>query len=533
MSRAAPGAFQRIVVFALILCVSRGGFPIAASAEASLIAGLDDLADKRIGVLQASVQDLYASEHFPDARISRFLNQADTVTALRADKVDAVIAPYLQLREAQKLDDSLVFLPDKILSVPVGAAFHKENPELRDKFNAFLRQIQADGTLDDLLGRYWDDDNFAMPEIAADTRNGKLNYGVTASIGLPFVSISAGEFVGLEIELARRFAADLEMELVIRDIEFTGLIASLATGKVDMIGGGVAITEERQRQVDFSDPVYEVYSVAMTRRDKADTQAVNRTQYGDETIAPPEASADEGGSEIKGPRFLAKLTDSFYRNIILEQRYLLILHGLCVTVVLSLLALVFGTALGAAVCAARMGKNAPLKRAAKVYIALLRGVPVLVVLMIIYYIVFASVNIDPFFVATIAFGMNFAAYVAEMFRAGIESVDGGQREAGIAGGFTPRQTFWYITLPQAARRILPVYKGEFISLVKMTSVVGYIAVQDLTKAGDIIRSRTMEAFFPLIMVAFLYFLVSWLLTSFLSDLERRVDPRSARTGGAS
>ncbi len=116
--------------------------------------------------------------------------------------------------------------------------------------------------------------------------------------------------------------------------------------------------------------------------------------------------------------------------------------------------------------------------------------------MLIFYVIFASVNIQPVLVAVIAFGMNFAAYVSEMFRTSILSIDKGQWEAGIASGFSKFQTFLYIILPQAVNRVLPVYKGEFISMVKMTSVVGYIAVQDLTKAGDIIRSRTFDAFFP-------------------------------------
>jgi polar amino acid transport system substrate-binding protein len=124
--------------------------------------------------------------------------------------------------------------------------------------------------------------------------------------------------------------------------------------------------------------------------------------------------------------------------------------------------------------------------------------------------------------------MNFAAYVSEMFRTSIESIDKGQREAGIASGFTALQTFIYIIMPQAVRQVLPVYKGEFISMVKMTSVVGYIAVQDLTKASDIIRSRTFDAFFPLVLVAVLYFVMSWLLALALDYIGLKTDPKRNR-----
>jgi polar amino acid transport system substrate-binding protein len=131
----------------------------------------------------------------------------------------------------------------------------------------------------------------------------------------------------------------------------------------------------------------------------------------------------------------------------------------------------------------------------------------------------------------VAFAMHFAAYAAEIFRVGIQSIDKGQSEAGIAMGFSRLGTFTNIVLPQTVQRILPVYKGEFLSLVKMTSIVGYIAIEDLTKASDIIRSRTFDAFFPLLVVAVLYFAISWLLMQGLEYLERVTDPKRKRRTG--
>ncbi len=236
------------------------------------------------------------------------------------------------------------------------------------------------------------------------------------------------------------------------------------------------------------------------------------------------ASMDNGGLSS----LLASFTGSFYSNIIQEDRYLILLDGLKTTAIISVCATLFGTLLGGLVCFMRMSPNRALSAMAKVYISILRGMPVLVFLMLMFYVVFASVDINPVIVSVIAFGMNFAAYVAEIYRAGINSIDKGQTEAGIAMGFTRVNTFIFIILPQTIQRILPVYKGEFISLVKMTSVVGYIAVQDLTKASDIIRSRTFDAFFPLVMVAILYFFISWVLMLSLEYVERLVDPKSKR-----
>jgi polar amino acid transport system substrate-binding protein len=224
-----------------------------------------------------------------------------------------------------------------------------------------------------------------------------------------------------------------------------------------------------------------------------------------------------------GPSFWRGIGNSFYNNIIHENRYLLILNGLKVTIIISVLSILAGTLFGGLICYMRMSRRRIVRLPAQIYISVLRGIPVLVLLMIIFYVVFASIDIDPVIVAVIAFGLNFAAYVSEMYRSGIESVDRGQSEAGVALGFSKVQTFLFIVAPQAVRRILPVYKGEVISLVKMTSIVGYIAVQDLTKASDIIRSRTFDAFFPLIMVAVLYFLISWLFLLLLGWLERGIN----------
>jgi len=248
---------------------------------------------------------------------------------------------------------------------------------------------------------------------------------------------------------------------------------------------------------------------------------------GSATVSAP-ASADHDKTETGTPTFFTSLANSFHSNIIEENRYLLIVSGLKTTAIIAVLSTVLGTFLGALVCFMRMSRNPILNIPAKAYIFIQRGTPLLVSLMLMYYVVFASVDISPVPVSIIAFGMNFAAYVAEIYRAGINSIDKGQMEAGIAMGFTKFRTILFIILPQTIRRILPVYKGEFISLLKMTSVVGYIAVQDLTKASDIIRSRTFDAFFPLVMVAILYIFISWVVMLALENVEKLADPKLRR-----
>lgn len=231
--------------------------------------------------------------------------------------------------------------------------------------------------------------------------------------------------------------------------------------------------------------------------------------------------------------FLHNIGESFYINIIAEQRWKLLLQGLQTTLIISVVSVLIGSLLGAVICLMGMSGLRVLRIPARLYISILRGTPVLVLLMMIFYVVFATVNIDPVAVAIIGFALNFGAYSAEIFRTGIESIDRGQTEAGIAMGFTRVQTFLHIVFPQALRRVVPVLKGDIINLIKMTSVVGYIAVQDLTKAGDLIRSRTFDAFFPLVMIAVLYFLLAWLVIKLIEMIEHSTDRRRKLRGGRS
>jgi polar amino acid transport system substrate-binding protein len=314
----------------------------------------------------------------------------------------------------------------------------------------------------------------------------------------------------LNIELAKRFAAYLGKDIRFDDMEFGGLIPSLNTGKIDFIAVTLMFTEERKQKINFGEPYYEIGMSAFALK---------------KNIA---AFKQEKKNDSNAPTFLEGLANNFQSNLIQEKRYLLLWDGLKTTIIISILATIFGTFLGGIVCFLRMSKNKFLNIPAKIYISILRGTPVLVILMIIFYVVFASVNINPIIVATIAFGMNCGAYAAEIFRSGIEGIEKGQTEAGIAMGFNKIKTFIYIILPQTIRRILPIYKGEIITLVKMTSIVGYIAVQDLTKASDIIRSRTFDAFFPLILIAILYFLISLILIQSLDYLEKITDPKYKR-----
>ena len=224
---------------------------------------------------------------------------------------------------------------------------------------------------------------------------------------------------------------------------------------------------------------------------------------------------------------MQELKNEFILNFIEDNRWKYIVDGLKITLIVTIFAVLIGVLLGFLIAIVRTthdktGNLKILNEICRVYVTVIRGTPVVVQLMIIYFIIFGSVDISKVLVAIIAFGINSGAYVAEIFRSGIMSIDNGQFEAGRSLGFNYAQTMMYIIMPQAFKNVLPTLCNEFISLLKETSVSGYIALQDLTKGGDIIRSRTYDAFMPLIAVALIYLAMVMIFTKLVSLLERRL-----------
>lgn len=221
--------------------------------------------------------------------------------------------------------------------------------------------------------------------------------------------------------------------------------------------------------------------------------------------------------------FFEKLHDTF----IVDDRWKYLTNGLKTTLIITFFAVILGMALGFFVAVIRAthdktGRLKVLNFISKMYLTVIRGTPVMVQLLIIYYVIFASVRIDKTFVGILAFGINSGAYVAEIVRSGIMSIDSGQFEAGASLGLDYTKTMIYIIIPQAFKNVLPALANECIVLLKETSVAGYIALEDLTKGGDIIRSVTYEAFLPLIAVALIYLVIVVGLSSLVGRLERRL-----------
>ena len=223
---------------------------------------------------------------------------------------------------------------------------------------------------------------------------------------------------------------------------------------------------------------------------------------------------------------MTDLQAKFIANFITDDRYLFIWRGLITTLQITFFAVILGIALGLTISLIRStyamtGRLKILNFLCNVYLTLIRGTPAMIQLMILYYIVFASSN-NKVLVAVLAFGINSGAYVAEIFRAGIMSIDKGQMEAGRSLGFSFFQTMCYIIMPQAFKNVLPALGNEMIVLLKETAICGYVAIQDLTKGGDIIRSRTYDAYMPLLAVAAIYLIIVVFMTAAVNRLERRL-----------
>lgn len=222
------------------------------------------------------------------------------------------------------------------------------------------------------------------------------------------------------------------------------------------------------------------------------------------------------------------IKEKFIESFINDNRYKYILDGLGNTMIMAICAVVIGLLLGILISVVinynkETKKLKILSSIFRLYVYIIRGTPSVLQLLIMYYIIFGSVNVNPVFIGVIAFGINSSAYVSEIIRGGIESVDYGQMEAGRSIGMTYFQTMRYVVLPQAFRNALPSLCNEFITLIKETSIAGYVGIIDLTKASDIISSRTYDYLFPLMSVALIYLLITSLLSKGVTHLERRLD----------
>ena len=460
----------------------------------------------RIGIQTGTTFGDLANEFLPEAECQFFNSNTDMAHLIVLGKLDGAIVDEPVAKSLCSNIQGLTYIKDYIEKAEFAFAIPKseKGEKLKEQLDEFIKKSKKNGVTTELEDIWFGEDE-SKKTIDFDSmtgENGIITLATNAEYA-PFEYIQDNKIIGYDIDCAVRFAKEYGYKLNIEDMNFDAIITSLASQKYDLAAAGISITEERKQSVNFSEPNYEGGAVLVIRDSQKNSSANSGTLF-------------------------SSLKSSFEKTFIRESRWRLIVNGISVTVLISILSAVLGTILGFLICALRMNGNKIVNGAALTYIRIMQGMPMVVLLMILFYIVFAKTGVSSITVAVIGFGMNFGAYVSEMIRTGILAVDKGQMEAALALGYTKPHAFLKVVLPQAARHFLPVFQGEFISLVKMTSIVGYIAIQDLTKAGDIIRSRTYEAFFPLVTTAIIYFIIAWILTRVLVSIQNRLNPKKRR-----
>jgi len=444
-----------------------------------------DLAGKKIAVATGNCYDISLTAR-DDVELHRFNKDADALQALLNGMTDLYVNDEVVINKYICQEYGIKTVLKTQEGFPAAFMFRKDEPELADAFTATLHRIAQDGTMERIRD-YWMNDKYVSDQkfthIPPVTEGTPLRF-VTVVSTAPLSFMSDGDWYGFEIDILLEIAKDLHRPLQIELHDVTSAMMALKTGKADVLGGSVFITPEREEEFLFCEPYNVVHGAYY---------AIDR-------------DADKGGHGL-----IQGLKRSIHKNLIAENRWKYITQGLLKTLKISVLAILLGSVLGVFLYVMNRSRRKWLRSVAGVYNWFIAGIPELVLLLILFYVVFAKTGFTPDTVAVITFALYFASGVSDVYASSLDAIPQGQTEAGLALGFTRVQTFFQIVLPQALKLGLPLYKGQCISLLKGTSIVGYIAIQDLTRAGDIIRSRTFDAFIPLLVVTVIYFLLVWLI----------------------
>lgn len=472
----------------------------------------NDFSGHDIACITGTVIDGLVDKEIANITWHYYDDQAGSLEALKRGDVDASITeePVANIVVGQR-NEFLIF-PEIIVSDNYGYIL-KKGSSLTDKFSSLIAEFRDDGTLARLKDKWLSgieaEMNIDWSKYNTKERaNGVIKFVYEPSVYPMSYIDSSGNASGYEVELLLMIADRLDMGVEVIPTTFSSIINFVQTGKADVASGCISITEERAKEVDFPISHCKGGSVFLCR-------AENILQ-----------DSDKKNTDNKS--FFDKVKESFNKTFVKENRWKLIFKGLGVTLLISFFSAIFGTVLGFIwLVLSRLCKKG-FSPFLKAFSSLIRGIPALVVLLIFYFVFFGSTNVSPIIVSIIAFSIIFSSSVLGILQTGLSAVDKGQWEASVALGFDKSSSFMRIIMPQALRHILPLYKGEVVSMMKLTSIVGYIAIQDLTKAGDIIRSRTYEALFPLLAVALIYFLLSSLICFLLGRIEVKIGTRKKK-----
>jgi len=458
----------------------------------------DELKGRTISMITgAPFENMILSKVSDVKEFTYFTTMPDMMLAIRTGKTDAGLMNNAVAELAANKDPELCVFPESLGDTAFGLGFKKGDPR-RDEWQAAFDRIPAETR--DALWKKWtgaDDSQKTVPAQDWPGSNGTINVACCDALEPMSYMGEGGECLGLDIETILLIAKELDVHVEFTPMDFSAVLSSIGAGKADIGCGSIVITAERKESMDFLE--YAPAAFVFIVRTAAGEAPVNN--------------------------FLDRIKASFEKTFVRENRYELFISGIITTILITVLSIIFGTAFGFLVYMGTRNGNKAANAFAKAFVWLIQGMPVVVLLMILYYIIFAKAKVSGTVVAVIAFTLVFGAGVFGMLKMGVGAVDKGQSEAALSLGYGDIKAFFRVIFPQAIPHFLPTYKGEVVALVKATAIVGYIAVQDLTKMGDIVRGRTYEAFFPLIAVAVIYFILGAMLTAVVDKLEVNINPK--------
>ena len=478
------------------------------SESQKIVKTLADLKGAKIGVQLGTTSDVLSTElekKGDGTKVERFNKGADAIQALRQGKVDCVMTDEAPAEAFLRMNPSLTILPEAFDKSGMAICVAKGNEKLQQRLNEAIRLLQKNGTIDSIVNRHLVrhlavayTSKASSEEVKTIPKDGEPLVFATNATFEPFEYYLAGKIVGIDVDVAHAIGDVIGRRVEVMDMEFDAIITSVQAGKADAGIAGITVTEERKKNINFTDVYTEVKQVVVI-----DTKA-------QDVVA-------QGG-----------IVDKLKSCFVDDNRYMYLLTGLGNTLLITFFAILLSVVLGTLIAIVRakhdcQGNLRLFNALCQIYLAIVRGTPTMVQLLIIYYVVFASADVNKLVVAVIAFGLNSAAYIAEVIRSGIMSVDRGQMEAGRSLGLSYSKSMRLIILPQAFKNVLPAMGNEVITLLKETSISGYIGLIDLTKGSDIIRSVTYEAMLPLGVVALIYLMIVMALYACVRKMERKLE----------
>ncbi len=467
--------------------------------DSKVINSADDLKGAKVGLLIGASYNVLINSRYPDNDYKYYTTYNEMIQDLNAGRIDCYIVDEPMAKAQVREAGGIRIVEGHLTKADYGLVLAKSNTKLRDELSLEIDKLKADGTLDGLAEKWIDIGGMhylEYDEPDPSEAKGTLRVATNAD-SAPFSYNYSGQIIGYDVEVLGIAAAKLGYRIETTQYAYGSLINSITTGQEDVAVGGITYTEEKSKSVIFTSSVYHDGTVIVVQDKATDKGLVKSTK------------------------------DAINRMLIMENRWKLVAAGIGVTIMISLATLVLGSLLGLLFSMLMRSESRRLSRFANGINTVVGTLPLLIILMILYYVIFAKSNISAFTIAIIGMTIVFSNTVAGIIDTGFLAIDKGQLEAAEAMGYRKRQVFLKIAFPQILRQMYTQYEGAVMTMIKDTSIVGYITVQDLTNVSDTIRAMTYQAFFPLLFTAVIYFLIAELIVKLLQLAMKRI-----RVGGA-